>query len=94
MQQQQIQRLCGKCSSRIAVYPGVLEVQILTRFNEFDVKASIEIRTIGVFFQGQGSFRTHLTLPNILKEFNPKLFGYVDDNATHINECSSIVTAF
>lgn len=28
-------------------------------------------------FQGQGTFRTHITLPNILKEFNPQLIGYV-----------------
>lgn len=27
-------------------------------------------------FSGQGNYRTHLTLPNILKEFNPRLIGY------------------
>lgn len=28
-------------------------------------------------FLGYRNFRTHLTLPNILKEFNPQLVGFV-----------------
>lgn len=29
-----------------------------------------------MFLGGHGTWRDTLTLPNILKEFNPKLFGY------------------
>ncbi|XP_055535523.1 phospholipase B1, membrane-associated-like isoform X1 [Wyeomyia smithii] len=36
----------------------------------------IENRGLAWCIGGQGTWRTHLTLPNILKEFNPKLFGY------------------
>lgn len=35
----------------------------------------IENRGVSWCIGGQGTWRTHLTLPNILKEFNPKLFG-------------------
>lgn len=35
----------------------------------------IENRGLAWCIGGQGTWRTHLTLPNILKEFNPKLFG-------------------
>lgn len=35
----------------------------------------IENRGVSWCIGGQGNFRSHLTLPNILKEFNPKLFG-------------------
>lgn len=37
----------------------------------------VENRGLSWCIGGQGNFRTHLTLPNILKEFNPKLFGLV-----------------
>lgn len=37
----------------------------------------VENRGLSWCIGGQGNFRTHLTLPNILKEFNPKLFGSV-----------------
>nr|XP_031846513.1 phospholipase B1, membrane-associated-like [Nomia melanderi] len=36
----------------------------------------IENRGVSGSSGGQGNWRTYLTLPNILKEFNPKLFGY------------------
>ncbi|XP_055596724.1 phospholipase B1, membrane-associated-like [Uranotaenia lowii] len=36
----------------------------------------IENRGLAWCIGGQGTWRTHLTLPNILKEFNPDLFGY------------------
>ncbi|XP_058461606.1 phospholipase B1, membrane-associated-like [Malaya genurostris] len=36
----------------------------------------IENRGLAWCIGGQGTWRTHLTLPNILKEFNPNLFGY------------------
>ncbi|KAK1121522.1 hypothetical protein K0M31_010321 [Melipona bicolor] len=36
----------------------------------------VENRGATAFIGGQGTWRTHLTLPNILKEFNPKLVGY------------------
>lgn len=35
----------------------------------------VENRGLSWCIGGQGSWRTHLTLPNILKEFNPNLFG-------------------
>lgn len=38
----------------------------------------IENRGVSWCIGGQGNFRTHLTLPNILKEFNPNLFGLVN----------------
>uniref|UniRef100_A0A182XC46 SGNH hydrolase-type esterase domain-containing protein n=1 Tax=Anopheles quadriannulatus TaxID=34691 RepID=A0A182XC46_ANOQN len=36
----------------------------------------IDNRGLSWCIGGQGTWRTHLTLPNILKEFNPRLFGY------------------
>ena len=36
----------------------------------------IENRGLSWCIGGQDTWRTHLTLPNILKEFNPALFGY------------------
>ncbi|ETN57773.1 phospholipase b [Anopheles darlingi] len=36
----------------------------------------IDNRGLSWCIGGQGNWRTHLTLPNILKEFNPRLFGY------------------
>ncbi|GAB0098009.1 Phospholipase B [Sergentomyia squamirostris] len=35
-----------------------------------------ENRGVSWSIGGQGTWRTHLTLPNIIKEFNPQLFGY------------------
>lgn len=53
----------------------------LLKFKVMYHRDKINCDFLQLFFQGQGSFRTHLTLPNILKEFNPKLFGYVNKNA-------------
>ncbi|XP_055692992.1 phospholipase B1, membrane-associated-like [Lutzomyia longipalpis] len=36
----------------------------------------VENRGVSWSIGGQGTWRTHLTLPNIIKEFNPQLFGY------------------
>lgn len=36
----------------------------------------VENRGLSWCIGGQGTWRTHLTLPNILKVFNPKLFGF------------------
>ncbi|KAF3430201.1 hypothetical protein E2986_13225 [Frieseomelitta varia] len=36
----------------------------------------VENRGASAFIGGQRTLRAHLTLPNILKEFNPKLIGY------------------
>lgn len=39
------------------------------------------------YIGGQENWRTFLTLPNIIKEFNPKLIGYsLTDSFTHQNE--------
>ncbi|XP_026673230.1 phospholipase B1, membrane-associated-like isoform X2 [Ceratina calcarata] len=45
----------------------------------------IENRGVAGSIGGQGTWRTYLTLPNILKEFNPKLVGYAlgDSLTTH-----------
>ncbi len=44
-----------------------------------------EYRGISWNIGGQGTWRQFLTLPNILKEFNPKLYGYSlsSTNSTH-----------
>lgn len=36
----------------------------------------VENRGLSWAIGGQGNWRSHLTLPNILKEFNPNIFGY------------------
>lgn len=47
--------------------------------------AHIIIRSIG----GQKTWRNFLTLPNILKAFNPKLYGFsVADQATAVQKAS------
>ncbi|XP_068986790.1 phospholipase B1, membrane-associated-like isoform X3 [Bombus flavifrons] len=46
----------------------------VTSFNIWEV--NIEDRSIVGSIGGQGTWRQYLTLPNILKEFNPKLIGY------------------
>jgi hypothetical protein len=40
------------------------------------MELSMENRGVAWSIGGQGNWRSILTLPNILKEFNPKLFGY------------------
>ncbi|XP_068986792.1 phospholipase B1, membrane-associated-like [Bombus flavifrons] len=46
----------------------------VTSLNIWEV--NIEDRSIVGSIGGQGTWRQYLTLPNILKEFNPKLIGY------------------
>ncbi|XP_063978024.1 phospholipase B1, membrane-associated-like isoform X2 [Diachasmimorpha longicaudata] len=44
----------------------------------------IENRGVSAFGGGQGTWREFLTLPNILKEYNPNLYGYsTGDSFTH-----------
>ncbi|XP_076248166.1 phospholipase B1, membrane-associated [Calliopsis andreniformis] len=45
----------------------------------------VESRGVTASGGGQGTWRTYLTLPNILKEFNPNLIGYAyrDSLSTH-----------
>ncbi|XP_006608907.1 phospholipase B1, membrane-associated-like [Apis dorsata] len=40
------------------------------------IELSIENRGASFSIGGEGTWRTYLTLPNIFKEFNPKLIGY------------------
>ncbi|XP_031773284.1 phospholipase B1, membrane-associated-like [Apis florea] len=40
------------------------------------IELSIENRGTSFAIGGEGTWRTYLTLPNIFKEFNPKLIGY------------------
>ncbi|XKL68768.1 hypothetical protein PGB90_006537 [Kerria lacca] len=45
---------------------------------------TVENRGVSAAIGGQGNWRQFLTLPNILKEFNPKLIGYsLKDSFTH-----------
>lgn len=56
---------------------GIMSTNALHMLNEFR----------GMVFSGGGlgSWRTLLTLPNILKVFNPKLYGYATGNALVVN---------
>ncbi|XP_068151529.1 phospholipase B1, membrane-associated [Drosophila tropicalis] len=60
---------------------GIMSNNALDMINEFR----------GLTFSGGGlaDWRQFLTLPNILKVFNPKLYGYAVDNALVINHRSS-----
>ncbi|XP_076397697.1 phospholipase B1, membrane-associated-like isoform X2 [Megachile rotundata] len=40
------------------------------------LQVAIENRGVAAAIGGQGNWRTYLTLPNILKEYNPNLIGY------------------
>ncbi|KAJ6645952.1 Phospholipase B1, membrane-associated [Pseudolycoriella hygida] len=56
---------------------GALATNILQVF--------IENRGVSWSIGGQGNWRKYLTLPNIIKEFNPDLYGYslADGHSTH-----------
>lgn len=43
---------------------------------------------------GQGTWREYLTLPNILKEFNPKLRGYSTGTGEFLSSSSQLNVAF
>jgi hypothetical protein len=45
-----------------------------------DFKVLMDNRGIGWAMGGQDTWRKYLTLPNILKEYNPKLYGYSLEN--------------
>lgn len=47
----------------------------------------LENRGVSFTIGGQGTWRQYLTLPNILKEFNPRLIGYsLQDSSSHNKE--------
>lgn len=48
------------------------------------------------YLGGQGSWRTYVTLPNIIKEFNPHLLGYAlgDSFANHKEAELNVAEAF
>lgn len=53
----------------------------------------IENRGVAWCIGGQGTWRTHLTLPNILKEFNPKLFGYSLEDSFNVHRAAQFNVA-
>lgn len=53
----------------------------------------VENRGLSWCIGGQGNWRTHLTLPNILKEFNPKLFGYSLSDAYNVHQSAQFNVA-
>ncbi|XP_076482237.1 phospholipase B1, membrane-associated-like [Bombus vancouverensis nearcticus] len=56
-------------------------------------EANIEDRGIAGSIGGQGTWRQYLTLPNILKEFNPKLVGYSLGDAISTNPAAQLNVA-
>lgn len=53
----------------------------------------VENRGVSWCIGGQGTWRTHLTLPNILKEFNPKIFGYSLSDSYNVHQSAQFNTA-
>lgn len=53
----------------------------------------VENRGLSWCIGGQGNWRSHLTLPNILKEFNPKLFGYSLSDAYNVHQSAQFNVA-
>lgn len=53
----------------------------------------VENRGLSWCIGGQGNWRTHLTLPNILKEFNPKLFGFSLSDAYNVHQSAQFNVA-
>ena len=53
----------------------------------------VENRGLSWCIGGQGSWRSHLTLPNIIKEFNPKLFGYSLSDSYNVHQQSQFNVA-
>lgn len=56
---------------------GIMSTNAFHMLNEF--------RGLGFSGGGLGSWRSFLTLPNILKVFNPKLYGFATGNALVVN---------
>ena len=78
---------CGKLWWKIVDCLGVLEYDLeIFNFNFiiYDVKFLI---------QGQDDWRKILTLPNILKEFNPDLFGYSLGDSYNVHKSSQFNVA-
>jgi hypothetical protein len=46
----------------------------------------VENRGLSWSIGGQGSWRSHVTLPNIVKEFNPNLFGFSLSDAYNVHK--------
>ncbi|CAL7935960.1 unnamed protein product [Xylocopa violacea] len=53
----------------------------------------VENRGVAAAIGGQGTWRTYLTIPNILKEFNPKLIGYALGDSLTIHPASQLNVA-
>jgi hypothetical protein len=53
----------------------------------------VENRGLSWCIGGQGNWRSHLTLPNILKEFNPKLFGYSLSDSYNVHQAAQFNVA-
>ncbi|XP_050420252.1 phospholipase B1, membrane-associated-like [Adelges cooleyi] len=53
----------------------------LGSFSSYAFELPVEHRGVSWTAGGDGTWREYLTLPNILKEFNPKLFGYAYGDA-------------
>ncbi|KAL6259485.1 hypothetical protein P5V15_009404 [Pogonomyrmex californicus] len=61
---------------------------------EFAVGTFIEARGVSWCVGGQGNWRRFLTLPNILKVFNPKLTGYSTGTGEFISTAAKLNIAF
>lgn len=53
----------------------------------------VENRGLSWCIGGQETWRSHLTLPNILKEFNPNLFGYSLSDSYNVHQSAQFNTA-
>lgn len=60
--------IIGALGDSLTAGNGALAVDVL--------QFTIEFKGVSFSIGGQGDFRKFLTLPNILKEYNPKLYGY------------------
>ncbi|XP_023012797.2 phospholipase B1, membrane-associated [Leptinotarsa decemlineata] len=61
---------------------------------EFALGTMIEYRGVSWCAGGQGTWREFLTLPNILKEFNPNLTGYSTGTGEFLSSHSKLNVAF
>lgn len=59
------------------LFPGAFALDVL--------QVLIEGRGASWSIGGQQTWRNFLTLPNILKVFNPKLYGFSTDSAISVN---------
>lgn len=53
----------------------------------------VENRGVAWCIGGQDTWRTHLTLPNILKVFNPRLFGYSLSDSFNVHRAAQFNVA-